>query len=118
MNKAVKVLKEIGIALLLLLGVILIVGIVFIDKIPIAVKVPEPEVYVLVDRDEYLVAYDGIENAQSATVIYESTSSDLTSYGDDIRYISGRTEPLSSSTPGTSDIPTDVISKEEPTQSE
>ena len=109
MKKGLKVLKEIGIALLLIVGVVIVAAIVFIDKIPIAIEIPEPEVYVTVDRDEFLVANDGIENAQSATVIYESTSTDLENYGSDLRYISGRTEPLTNSDSSTADIPTDII---------
>lgn len=109
MKKGLKVLKEIGIALLLIIGVLVVAVIVFMDKIPIAVEVPEPEVYVTVDRDEFLVANDGIENAQSATVIYQSTDVELENYGSELRYISGRTEPLTNSEPSTSDIPTDII---------
>lgn len=111
MKKGLKILKEVGIALLLIVGVIIVAAIVFIDKIPIAIEIPEAESYVTVDRDEFLVANDGIENAQSATVIYESTSTDLENYGTDLRYISGRIEPLTNGEPGASDIPTDIINK-------
>lgn len=109
MKKGLKILKEVAIALGLIVAVIAVAAVVFIDKIPIAIEIPEAEVYASIDKSEFIVSTDGIENAQSATVIYQSTSIELENYGSDLRYISGRTEPLTSSEPSKSDIPTDII---------
>ena len=112
MKKGMKVLKELAIALGLLVAVIAVAAVVFIDKIPIAIEIPEPEVYVAIDKNDFIVATDGIENAQSATVIYQSTDIELENYGSELRYLSGRTEPLTNSSLITSDIPTDLIRSE------
>lgn len=111
MDKAKIVFKEIGIALVLLVGIILAGFVLFIEKIPIAVEIPEPESYVAVDKNNYTVDINGIENAQSETVVYQSTTADLELYSDELRYITGKTEPLTGGNSGISDIPTDTISK-------
>ena len=112
MEKAKKVFKEIGIALILLVGLAIAALFLFVDKIPIAVEIPQPEVYVQVDRSDYTVATNGIEDAQNATVVYESTTKDLEQYTDELRYTTGKTEPLTNPDPGISDIPTDIIQDE------
>ena len=109
MKKALKILKEVGIGVGLFAGVSLGLVVFLRAKVPIDVAIPEANNCNTIDKNDYLVANDGIENAQGATVIYESTTGDLDIYGSELRYISGTTEPFSTSQPGTSDIPTDVI---------
>lgn len=112
MKKALKILKEVGIGVGLFVGVSLGLVVFLRAKVPIDVAIPEANDCNKIDKNDYLVANDGIENAQSATVIYESTTGDLDIYGSELRYISGTTEPFSTGQPGTSDIPTDVIEKQ------
>lgn len=112
MEKAKKVFKEIGIALVILAGIAVAGLFLFVDRIPIAVEIPEPEEYILVDRSDFIVATNGIEDAQNETVVYQSTSADLELYTEELRYTTGKTEPLTNPTPGISDIPTDVIRSE------
>lgn len=113
MKKSLKVLKEVGIGIGLFVIVALALVIFLRSKVPIDVKIPEASVCNTIDKNEFLVANDGIENAQSATVIYQSTTGDLETYGSELRYISGTTEPFSASQSSTSDIPTDVISNKQ-----
>lgn len=113
MKKALKILKEVGIGIVLFATVSIALVIFLRSKVPIDVKIPEPAVCNTIDKEEFLVANDGIENAQSATVIYQSTTGDLEIYGSELRYISGTTEPFSTSQSTTSDIPTDVIAKQQ-----
>ena len=112
MKKTLKILREIGIALVLLVGIIAAMAFLFVDKIPIAVEIPEAGVYVKVDRNDFAVATNGIEDAQNETVVYQSTTTDLEIYSDELRYTSGKTEPLTNPEPGVSDIPTDIIVQE------
>lgn len=113
MKKALKVIKEIGIVVGFLIGIIALGGFAFWNKFPVAVEIPEPEVYVKINKGDYSVATGGIENAQNATVIYQSTSVDLERYDDELRYSTGRTEPLGKPEPAIADIPTDIIQKAE-----
>ena len=112
MERVKKIFKEIGLGLVVLAGIAIAVMFLFIDKIPIAVEIPEPKVYVTVDRSDFIVATNGIEDAQNETVIYQSTNADLELYTDELRYSTGKTEPLTNPNPGISDIPTDIITDE------
>lgn len=109
MEKAIKVFREIGIAILILACIAVAALVLFVDKIPIAVEIPKPELYILVDRSDFIVETNGIEDAQNETVIYESTTEDLDLYTDELRYSTGKTEPLANGNSGVSDIPTDII---------
>ena len=109
MDKTKMIFKEIGIALVVIVAIVVLALILFVEKIPIAVNIPEPEVYKEVDRSDYAVATNGIEDAQNETVIYQSTTADLELYTDELRYTTGKTEPLTSLDSEVSDIPTDVI---------
>ena len=111
MKKFLKVLKEVGIALAAFLCVIGARAYLFIKKIPIADEIPQAAHMNLPPETDFAVATGGIENAQNETVVYQSTTTDLENYGSELRYISGKTEPLSNSSTGTSDIPTDVINR-------
>ena len=112
MEKAKKIFKEIGIAVIILAGIAVAAMVLFVDKIPIAVEIPKPATYVLVDRSDFIVATNGIEDAQNETVVYQSTTADLELYTDELRYTTGKTEPLTNPDPGISDIPTDIIQRE------
>ena len=109
MKKAIKVLRELGIALLVLAAAGVAMIFLFVNKMPIAIEIPEAEVYVKVDRNDFAVATNGIEDAQNETVVYESTTIDLETYTDELRYITGKTEPLTITYTETSDLPTEVI---------
>lgn len=111
MKKGIKVLKELAIALGLIFAVAAVAVVVFIDKIPIAVEIPEPEVYASIDKNDFIVSTDGIENAVADTVVYQSTPLELANYGSELRYISGRAEPLTSGDYIAADIPKDIIGK-------
>jgi hypothetical protein len=111
MKKFLKILKEVGIALAAFLCVIGALAYLFIIKIPIADEIPQVAHMNLPPETDFAVATGGIENAQNETVVYQSTTTDLENYGSELRYISGKTEPLSNSSTSTSDIPTDVINR-------
>lgn len=118
MKKWQRVLKEIGLDLLLLVIVVLVTAGIFANKNlkTFTLNIPEPEVYASIDKDDYLVANDGIENAQAETVVYQSTTNDLEMYGSDYRYSTGTTEPFTNSNATTPDIPTDVITPKTETE--
>ena len=115
MKKTLKILKTVGICIVIIIGIIALAGFAFWNKFPIAVEIPEPAVYVTVNKGDFAVATGGIENAQNETVIYQSTTIDLEKYDDELRYTTGRTEPLGKAEPNTAtaDIPTDIIQKAE-----
>ena len=115
MKNFLGILGSILITVLIIAGVGITLTVVFRDRVPILEEVPEPKVYAGINRREYVVATRGIENAENPTVIYESTGWELERYGQELRYISGKIEPLTSLyDPAISpDIPTDVFPKSE-----
>ena len=114
MKKLIGIFGSILITILIIGGAGVALTVVFKDRVPILEEVPEPKVYEALNRKEYVVATNGIEDARNATVVYESTDWELEKYGQELRYISGKIEPLTSTgDPAiTSDIPTDVFPKE------
>ena len=111
MKKLLGMLGSIFISILIIVGAGITLTVIFKDRVPILEEVPEPKEYKALNRREYVVATNGIENAQSATVVYESTNWELEQYGQDLRYISGKIEPLTTlNDPALSaDIPTDIF---------
>ncbi len=87
------VLKEIFIILLLSIAIILILGILFYDYIPINKVVPEKEAYVTPENvqneiDESIAATEKVE------VTYEVTDSDLNIYKQSGSYTEGKANPF------------------------
>lgn len=111
MGKAKKILKDVGL-FLLIAAICAVAGVfLFVEKIPVAVEIPDAKTYAKIDKSDYIVETNGIEDAQNETVVYQSTSADLELYTEELRYTTGKTEPLTNPDPGVSDIPTDVIGK-------
>ena len=110
MGRVLKIILGILAVIAILAAACVVLVIVFKDKIPIGVEVPEAEVYEAINRSQYIVATNGIEDARNATVVYESTGGELEQYGNELRYISGKIEPLVSVQDPTltRDIPTDL----------
>ncbi len=110
MKNVLKILLGIVAVVALLAAASIALVFVFKDKIPIGVEVPKPEVYEAINRSQYIVATNGIEDARNATVVFESTGGELEQYGHELRYISGKIEPLVSVQDPTltRDIPTDL----------
>ncbi len=110
MKQALKIIVTILIGIVLVIGASVVIAYVFKDKVPIGVEIPEAEKYTDINRPDYVVSSGGIFNAENERVIYESTNSELEYYGQELRYISGRTEPLTNpKDPLPRDIPSDYI---------
>ena len=104
-----KVLKEIGIAILLCLIVAGISAILFYDKIPFAKQIPESINYTNIDKNDYNVRGD-VEDIANATETFVSKSSELRYY-ELIKYVlPGRHRPFGSINSGT-DIPSEYVGK-------
>ena len=76
MDVFLRVLKEIGIALVLLLVVLAVVAFAFYDKVPFGVVVPDSVSYTSIEQSDYVVS-GNLENVTADTKVYNSTSSDL-----------------------------------------
>ena len=94
------VLKEVFIILLLSIAILLILGILFYDYIPMNRVIPEREAYSTPNeiKDEI---NETITEAEKVEVTYEVTDSDLNIYKQSGRYVEGKANPfaLEESTP-------------------
>lgn len=87
------VLKEIFIILLLSIAILLILGILLYDYIPINRVIPEREAYVTPEEVENELE-ENITEAQPLNITYEVTDADLDRYKQTGTYIEGKVNPF------------------------
>lgn len=98
---AKKVIKEIIIVLLLCLAIILLLGLLLYDYVPMAKVVPEPVSYVTPEEvQEELLSANGVDESQ-IVMTYQIDSTDLSNYKKIQDYKPGKTNPFSSYETGT-----------------
>ena len=98
---AKKVIKEIIIVLLLCLAIILLLGLLLYDYVPMAKVVPEPVSYVTPEEvQEELLSAGGVDESQ-IVMTYQIDSTDLNNYKRIQNYKPGKTNPFSSYETGT-----------------
>lgn len=88
------VLKEICIILLLSVAILLILGIIFYEYIPINQTVPTREAYVTSEEVKAEIDED-IKSSEKVEVTYEITDSDLNIYKQSGSYTEGKVNPFS-----------------------
>ena len=103
-----KVLKELGIALLFLLLILGVIAFVFYVKVPLGKVIPESVEYTKIDQSQFAVSGEGIEDKKAATQTFETSASQLEEYLTEKIVNPGRFEPFS---PVTSepDIPSERV---------
>lgn len=88
------VIKEIFIILLLSIAILLVLGILFYDYIPINRVVPEREAYTTPDEVKNEISED-ITESEKIEVTYEVTDADLNIYKQTGSYTEGKSNPFS-----------------------
>ena len=103
-----RILKELGIAMLFLLLILGVIAFVFYDKVPLGKVIPESVKYTKIDQAQYSVNGEGVEDKAAATQTYETSPSQLEEYLTEKIVNPGRFEPFS---PVTSepDIPSERV---------
>lgn len=92
---AKKVIKEIIITLLLCLAIILILGLLLYDYVPMSKVVPEPVSYTTPEEvEEELLSAGGVDESQ-IVMTYQIDSTDLNNYKRIQDYKPGKTNPFS-----------------------
>ena len=102
-----RILKELGIALLFLLLILGVLAFAFYDKVPFGTKVPEPIDYANINRDDYNVR-GNVENQANATQTYETSTSQLEEYLTEKIVSPGRFDPFNP-IESVSDVPTEIV---------
>ena len=102
-----RILKELGIALLFLLLILGVLAFAFYDKVPFGTKVPEPIDYANINRDDYNVR-GNVEDQANATQTYETSTSQLEEYLTEKIVSPGRFDPFNP-IESVSDVPTEIV---------
>ncbi|MBO5179646.1 MAG: hypothetical protein J6B87_04805 [Clostridia bacterium] len=103
-----RILKELGIALLFLLLILGILAFAFYDKVPYGTKVPDPIDYASINKDEYNIRGD-LEDQANATQTYETSTSQLEEYLTEKIVSPGRFDPFNPIN-SVSDVPSEKVS--------
>lgn len=108
MQVFMKIMKELGIAVLFLLLILCVLAFTFYDKVPFGKEIPEAVKYTKIEKSSYDVRGD-LEDRAGDTQTFQTSASQLEQYLTD-KYVSpGRFEPFNTIT-SVSDIPNETVS--------
>lgn len=99
--------KEIFIILLLCIAIILILGIILYDYIPINTEIPTAEAYVTPNNVQQEMEEEIIQENDVTIITYEVTDSDLNVYKQTGSYVEGKANPFSLSSSSNTSTNTD-----------
>ena len=109
MKILLNILKEIGIAIVIIVILVAVVFIAFKDKIPYGMEIPKGDKYVQADSKEYSAASNNrLENIKPITVTHETEPIQITNAENDVRMQTGKATPFGD-IDSNSDLPTEKV---------
>ena len=102
-----RILKELGIAIVFVLIILAVLAVAFYDKVPYGTEVPESIKYTNIERDEYNVRGD-VEDKFNPTLTYQTSNKQLEEYLTEKMVSPGRFAPFDPVT-SVPDVPTDRV---------
>ena len=109
MKILLNILKEIGIAIVIIVILAAVVFIAFKDKIPYGMEIPKGDKYVQADSKEYSAASNNrLENIKQITVTHETEPIQITNAENDVRMQTGKATPFGD-IDSNSDLPTEKV---------
>lgn len=110
MKILLNILKEIGIAIVIIVILAAVVFVAFKDKIPYGMEIPKGDKYVQADSKEYSAASNNrLENIKQITVTHETEPIQITNAENDVRMQTGKATPFGDIS-SNSDLPTEKVS--------
>lgn len=103
-----RILKELGIAIIFILLIVAILAFAFRDKVPFGTEVPEAVKYTAIDREAYTAVSTGIEEQKNPDQIYQTSAKQLEQYLTEKIVSPGRIEPFDT-IESVSDIPEELV---------
>ena len=88
--------KSLIISLLILIGLILVLSLIFYDKMAITKVIPEPEEYFLTEEMEKEIESGNLEQTEEIIINYEIDAKDLKKYEKNKEYTKGKNHPFAS----------------------
>ena len=109
MKILLNILKEIGIAIVIIVILAAVVFIAFKDKIPYGMEIPKGDKYVQADSKEYSAASNNrLENVKQIAVTHETEPIQITNAENDVRMQTGKATPFGD-IDSNSDLPTEKV---------
>ena len=109
MKILLNILKEVGIAIVIIVILAAVVFIAFKDKIPYGMEIPKGDKYVQADSKEYSAASNNrLENIKQITVTHETEPIQITNAENDVRMQTGKATPFGD-IDSNSDLPTEKV---------
>ncbi len=109
MKILLNILKEIGIAIVIIVILAAVVFVAFKDKIPYGMEIPKGDKYVQADSKEYSAASNNrLENIKQITVTHETEPIQITNAENDVRMQTGKATPFGD-IGSNSDLPTEKV---------
>lgn len=109
MKILLNILKEIGIAIVIIVVLAAVAFVAFKDKIPYGKVIPEGDKYVQADSKEYSAASNNrLENIKQITVTHETEPIQITNAENDVRMQTGKATPFGD-IGSNSDLPTEKV---------
>lgn len=109
MQVFLRILKELGIAIIFILLIVAILAFAFRDKVPFGTEVPEAVSYTAINQKDYVVADSAVEEAKSPDQIYKTSVKQLEEYITEKIVSPGRIAPFGS-IDGAKDVPSEKVS--------
>ena len=109
MKILLNILKEIGIAIVMIVILAAVAFIAFKDKIPYGKEIPKGDKYVQADSKEYSASSNNrLENIKQITVTHETEPIQITNAENDVRMQTGKATPFGD-IGSNSDLPTEKV---------
>lgn len=109
MKILLNILKEIGIAIVIVIILAAVAFVAFKDKIPYGKQIPEGEKYVQADSKEYSASSNNrLENIKQITVTHEIVPIQITNAESEVRIQTGKKTPFGD-IDSSSDLPTEKV---------
>lgn len=103
-NGASNIIKDLIISILIVSSIVLILSIVFYDKISLSKIVPESEEYVLSEGMQEGINQNKIEEADEVAISYYLDAKDMRKYEKANEYVKGKKDPFAEVSIATNDV--------------
>lgn len=96
-NYFTEIIKQIIISVLIVICIIIVLSLIFYDKIALTRVIPEAEEYFISEKMEEEIEESDLESTEEVVIKYHIDSSDLRKYEKANEYVKGKSNPFAQS---------------------
>ena len=93
-NYVIEIVKDLIISILLIACIVIILSLVFYDKIALSRVIPEAEAYFLTEEMEQEIEESNLEESEEVIINYYIDAADLKKYEKANEYVKGKSHPF------------------------